>query len=322
MDASLLLPRDVPLGGPRAMTVRRTLPHRDRRTIGPWCFVDHYGPHHRDPSSVRPLMDVPPHPHTGLQTVSWLLDGEVLHRDSVGNVATIRPGELNLMTAGHGIAHSEESIVSAGTSPATALHGVQLWVALPDTARHQQAHFEHHADLPHVPNDAATVTVFLGALAGTVSPAATYSPILGAEVRLQPGGSVELSLDIDFEHGVLAVQGEVTVDGDPVPHAALRHQPPGRRSMILHSEHGATALLLGGPPFDEPLLMWWNFVGRTHDEIAEARNDWEKDVRFGHVHGYDGGPLPAPALPPVRLRPHAPATLDLVTGPAAPTPMS
>src|SRR5689334_12867348 len=174
----VLEPRDVPLGGPRAMTVRRTLPQRQRSLIGAWCFADHYGP---DDVGATGGMDVPPHPHCGLQTVSWLFSGEIEHRDSLGSHALIRPGELNLMTGGLGIAHSE-----VATPSTTVLHGAQLWVALPDRNRNAPKAFQHYVPEPTLV-DGASVSVFLGSLAGTTSPVETYTPLLGAEIVLDAG---------------------------------------------------------------------------------------------------------------------------------------
>ncbi len=294
---SLLEPREVPLGGPRAMLVRRTLPHRDIRTIGAWCFVDHYGVR----GAVADTMSVPPHPHIGLQTVSWLLEGEVAHRDSVGNAQVVRPGELNLMTAGRGIAHSEYSLADQRAS--VGLFGIQLWVALPEAHRAQAPHFEHHDDLPTFSDGELTATVLLGELAGVRSPAATYSPILGAELRLGPGAEVVLDLERDLEHGLLAADGDVEVDGSAVPFGTLRYQGWGRSRLHLSSRSGATALLLGGEPLAEQLLMWWNFVARSHEEIVAARQDWQGGRRFGAVVDDEHAPLPAPELPNVALRP-------------------
>jgi quercetin 2,3-dioxygenase len=180
----VLRPREVPLGGPRALRVRRTLPQRHRSLIGAWCFADHYGPHDvRDSAG----MDVPPHPHTGLQTVSWLFHGEIEHRDSAGVHQLVRPGELNLMTAGAGICHSEVS-----TASTTILHGVQLWVALPDSGRNTARDFDHFVPEP-VSLDGATVRVFLGELGGERSPVHTFTPLLGAQVDLAAGARVELA---------------------------------------------------------------------------------------------------------------------------------
>jgi quercetin 2,3-dioxygenase len=299
--AGVLHPRDVPLGGPRAIRVRRTLPQRERSLIGAWCFVDHYGPH-----DVRtgPGMDVPPHPHTGLQTVSWLFSGEVEHRDSAGVHAMIRPGELNLMTAGAGICHSEVSTVGS-TAGTQFLHGVQLWVALPDSDRDTGRDFAHH--VPSLRRVAgAQVRVFLGELAGTRSPVHTFTPLLGAQVDLRPGATVTFDVNPTFEHGVLLDQGSVQAEATTLEIADLWYQSPGHDSLVLANRGAepARVLVLGGPPFGEQLIMWWNFVGRTHDEIVRYRQMWQdEDARFGAVTGYPGGRLPAPPLPNGELRP-------------------
>ena len=290
---TLLEPREVPLGGPRAMLVRRTLPHREIRTIGAWCFVDHFGPPHAPSQAVG--MHVPPHPHIGLQTVTWLLDGDVEHRDSLGSRQLVHPGELNVMTAGRGIAHSEDSLGPADDG----LHGVQLWTALPDGERHQSPHFEHHGDLPVLTAAGVRATVFVGSLDGARSAAAAYSPLLGVEFVLAEGARTTLPLDADFEHGVLAVEGEPVVAGVRVAPSSLLHLPVGRRELAI--EGPGRFLLLGGTPFGEDLLMWWNFVARDHDEIARARQDWEAGCGFGHVD-HPAGPLAAPALPTTRLK--------------------
>src|SRR5690606_15787839 len=219
---------------------------------------------------------------------SWLVAGEVLHRDSLGSLQAIRPGGLNLMTAGRGISHSEESRLGL-------LHGVQLWVALPDGHRQVAPSFEHHAELPVLSGPGFAATVFLGGLGGVRSPATAYSPLAGAEVAVD--GDAELPLDPAFEHGVLLLDGEVS----PLPAGPLRYLPPGRDRLRL-SGHGRV-LLIGGEPFAEEIVMWWNFVGRDHDEIAAFRKEWMEGDGFGTVRGYDGEPLPAPALPGVRLKP-------------------
>ena len=299
-EVEVLEPRDVPLGGPRAMTVRRTLPQRRRSLIGAWCFADHYGP---DDVSATGGMDVPPHPHTGLQTVSWLFTGEIEHRDSLGSHAMVRPGELNLMTGGRGIAHSEVS-----TPETTTLHGVQLWVALPDAHRDAPRDFQHHVPEPVSLADGATLSVFLGSLAGHTSPVQTFTPLLGAEVTVQPGASVALDLDDTHEHGLLADTAGLTVDGARVPRASLAYLAPGRRSLTLanDADRPARAILLGGAPFEEEIVMWWNFVGRSHEDVVAAREAWMAgDDRFGEVHGYAGTiqHLPAPVIPGVRIKP-------------------
>lgn len=292
----ILTAREVPLGGPRALLVRRTLPQRARTLIGAWCFADHYGP------DTTPMI-VPPHPHTGLQTVSWLFDGEIEHRDSGGHHQFVRPGELNLMTGGHGISHSEVS-----TRSGEILHGVQLWVALPDSARHAPRDLQFHVPEP-VRANGAVARVFLGSVPGVASsPVRTFTPLLGAELVLDPGTTFELPLDETFEHGVLLDQGAVTVAGTSVKEAELAYLAPRRASVELRAGDDAPArmLVLGGPPFGDEIVMWWNFVARSHDEIVEYRADWEAgSERFGRVDGYRGEPsrLPAPPLPNVVIKP-------------------
>jgi quercetin 2,3-dioxygenase len=302
----VLRPREVPLGGPRAIRVRRTLPQQQRSLIGAWCFADHYGPHDLRRSSG---MDVPPHPHTGLQTISWLFSGEVEHRDSAGVHAIIRPGELDLMTAGAGICHSEVSL--PGDRDATAvLHGVQLWAALPDSARNTGRDFDHYAPEP-ISLPGAVARIFLGQLAGSRSPVHTFTPLLGAQLDLEPGARVALDLDPTFEHGVLCDQGAVALHGATLAVGDLCYQGPGSSALSLHNDgdQAGRVLLLGGTPLTEQLVMWWNFVGRSHAEIVAYRQLWEDaDERFGAVQGYRGTPvrLPAPPLPTTRLRPRPP----------------
>ncbi|MBB2988488.1 pirin family protein [Terracoccus luteus] len=339
----VMTPREVPLGGPRAMTVRRTLPQRQRSLIGAWCFLDHYGP---DDVASTGGMRVPGHPHTGLQTVSWLFTGEVEHRDTTGVHAMVRPGELNLMTAGSGIAHSEFS-----TPSTSVLHGAQLWLALPDATRHVAPTFEHYAP-PAVERPGATARVFLGALLGSRSPVVTHSPLLGAEIVLDAGASLTLDapagLQPGFEHGLLVDIGGVTLGGGAgagnegvavgesvaVERGELAYLPVGLGEVTITAtdDEPARVLLLGGEPFGEQIVMWWNFIGRTHDEVVAYREAWEREREAaGDVDGVDGvdgvngadgalgggedpgsryGPfpdawdstLPAPPMPPLRLR--------------------
>ncbi|MFE2088638.1 pirin family protein [Streptomyces sp. NPDC059460] len=296
-EVEVLTARDVPLGGQRAMTVRRTLPQRARTLIGAWCFADHYGP---DLVADSGGMDVAPHPHTGLQTVSWLFTGEIEHRDSLGTHAFVRPGEINLMTGGHGISHSEVS-----TPDTTVLHGVQLWLALPDEHRHAPRNFQHHAPEP-LRIDGAEIRVFLGTLAGETSPVRTFTPLLGAELLLDPGATVTLDVDPAFEHGLLVDEGDVHLVGTVLQPAELGYVTTGRTTLTLTnaSDHRARAVLLGGTPFEEEIVMWWNFIGRSHQDIVEAREEWERaSDRFGSVDGYPGDRLPAPALPNAVIAP-------------------
>jgi redox-sensitive bicupin YhaK (pirin superfamily) len=280
-------PREVPLGGVRAMSVDRVMPQRGLPTVGAWCFLDAFGPHETS-------MVVLPHPHTGLQTVTWPLAGEIHHRDSLGSDVVVRPGQLNLMTAGRGVAHSEIS-VSSGL-----LHGLQLWVALPADHAFGEPTFEQHVDLPVHGSTGLTATVLLGAVGGAVSPATTYTPLVGADVTVAGGG--ELPLRPDFEHAVFAVS-DVVVEGVPLRKSQLLYLGTGRTSVALSAPAGR-AFLLGGEPFPDDLVMWWNFVGRTHEEIETARRDWTAgSSRFGVVDGHDGARIPAPDLPGVRLTP-------------------
>lgn len=281
--------------------VRRLLPQRVLRTIGAWCFLDHYGP---DDTSAGPGMRVPPHPHIGLQTASWLFDGLVLHRDSLGSEQLIRPGELNLMTSGRGIAHSEES--PAGR-PAL-LHGVQLWIALPAAHQFAEPDFAHHADLPVVYSGDARITVVAGSHAGERSPATVFSPLVGLEVALPDGGSVALPAAEGFEYGVLAADGPAGVACPAIAgHAAriepgmLAHLPAGVPSITLSAAGPCRFFVVGGVPLGERLVMWWNFVARTAVEITTARNAWAAG-EFGEVRGYAGEPLAAPELPPGGLK--------------------
>lgn len=211
-----LAAREVVLG--RSTHVRRILPHRRHRMIGAWCFLDHYGP---DDVTIDGGMWVPPHPHTGLQTVTWLFEGTGIHTDSLGSHQEIRPGQLNVMTAGRGICHAE---VSPPDAPQY-LHGVQLWVCLPDEARDATPPaFDHLADLPRLVEPGIELTVFVGELAGCASAAPTYTPLVGAELRMAPGASVNLPLREDFEHGVLAVSEDLIVAGTDLPRHRMSYQ--------------------------------------------------------------------------------------------------
>lgn len=289
-----LEPRVVPLGGVRAMNVLRTLPHRDIPTVGAWCFLDRFGP-----DEVR--MRVEPHPHIGLQTVTWPLLGEIRHRDSVGNDVTVQRGVLNLMTAGSGISHSEYSV----TDEAIPLDALQFWVALPDSARHNHAAFEQHADLPTVGlGDEVTATVVLGELGGVISPATVHTPIVGAEIAITGNRTAEIPLRVDWEYAVLLVEGEAVVDGRPLDRNSMLFLGDSRSSIQVSGKDGALLFLIGGAPFEEDLVMWWNFAARTHEEIVQARDEWESGTgEFGHVITHGPERVPAPPLPHVRLLP-------------------
>jgi quercetin 2,3-dioxygenase len=295
----VLTARDVPLGGVRAMHVRRTLPQRARSLIGAWCFADHYGP---EEVAATGGMFIPPHPHTGLQTVSWLFAGELEHRDSLGTHTLVRPGELNIMTGGHGICHSEVSSAATRT-----LQGVQLWVALRDASRDAPRDFQHHVP-PPTDLGGGLARVFLGECGGARSPVRTFTPLLGVELTVQPEATLTLEVDPRFEHGLLVDTGTVTLAGTGLGRADLGYLDVGttQLGLVNPTNESARLLLLGGPPFGEQIVMWWNFVARSHEEIVAFRDDWQNESdRFGRIDGWDGTPrrLPGPALPNVRIKP-------------------
>jgi hypothetical protein len=318
--------REVLLG--ESTKVRRLLPNLGRRLVGPWCFVDHYGPEELTPvgegvpggadSASTPGMRVPPHPHIGLQTVSWLLDGEVRHRDSIGNDQVVRPGELGLMTSGRGIAHAEHSPAPEPAPtptprrpavPPALLHGAQLWVALPDGSRDVAPAWEHHANLPVLADSGMRATVLMGTVAGASSPGRAYSPLVGLDVALDAGGDGLLPLEPDFEYALLSMSGSVEVENAVLDVGSMLYLGCGRRELRLRAAAGPPAgagarmLLLGGEPFGEEIVMWWNFVARSAEEIAVARARWEDGGYFGEVTGHPGERLAAPPLPAGRLKP-------------------
>jgi redox-sensitive bicupin YhaK (pirin superfamily) len=262
--------------------VRRALPRRPRRTVGAWCFADHMGP--ATVTEDRGL-DVGPHPHIGLQTVTWLIAGEALHRDSLGTEQVIAPGQLNLMTAGHGISHSEE----ATGAYAGELQGIQLWVAQPERTRHGEPAFEHHAELPLVDLGAGTGTVLVGQLLDGSSPARRDTDHLGVDLDLR-SGRTDVPLDPSHEHAVVVLEGRVAVDGRDVEPGVLAYLGTGHEGLELATDSSARAMLLGGAPFDDELVMWWNYVARTRDEVVAAHRAWSAGDtdRFGAV----ASPLP------------------------------
>jgi redox-sensitive bicupin YhaK (pirin superfamily) len=269
-----------------ALDIRRALPVRQRRMVGPWCFVDRYGP--LSFVDGKP-MDVAPHPHIGIQTVSWLLDGEVLHQDSLGFEATVRPHGVNVMTAGSGIAHAEQT----PEANRGRLDGVQLWVTLPDADRHVGPSFEHVVEVPRLELRGGAAQVFIGALDDAASPARHFSEIVGADVDVRD--VVTLPLAREFEHALLLLAGDCEADGEPIAADTLYYLAPGRDEISARTRASARLLLLGGVPFPEKVLMWWNFVARDAGEMARARDEWESG-RFGAVRGYRGERIAAPPL--------------------------
>lgn len=290
--------REVPLGGVRGVTVHRSLPQRDLPTVGAWCFLDHFG----SGSPTNPQgHDIDPHPHIGLQTVTWPLDGRVRHRDSVGSDVEIWPGQLNIMTSGRGIAHSEYRVPGHASG-----EGLQLWIALPGETAAIAPHFEQHRDLPEFDLPGVHGTVLIGSLGGVTSAATAYTPIVGADLRVAGDTDVALPLDPTFEHAVLVIEGGLSIEGTKVTPGSLFYLGSDRTEIRLHDTEGAHLLLVGGEPFGEDLVMWWNFVARSHEEIEAARNDWENHdlARFPDIAGHTPDQrIPAPPLPGLHLKP-------------------
>jgi redox-sensitive bicupin YhaK (pirin superfamily) len=259
-----------------SLTVHRVLPRRPHRTVGAWCFADLMDP--VDVTEDRGV-EIGPHPHMGLQTVTWLVSGELVHRDSLGSEQPIRTGQLNLMTAGHGIAHAEENTGRYRGE----LQGAQLWVAQPDDTRDGPAAFEHHAELPKLELGGAEATVLVGDFGGAVSPARRDTDHVGVDLALTPPGTT-VPLRPEYEYAVAVLVGSVALGDLTAERGTLAYLGTGREECRLDVRTAARALLLGGRPFDEPILMWWNFVARTRDEVSAARRQWAADDdRFGDV---------------------------------------
>lgn len=288
----LILPRAADLG--EGMIVRRALPTRQRRMVGAWCFLDHAGPVDFAPGGG---MHVGAHPHTCLQTFTWLIDGEVLHRDSLGHEQWIRPGEVNLMTAGHGIVHTEDSAPGARR-----LHAAQLWIALPPELADCPPAFEHYPDLPRWQDAGCTLTLLAGRFGGRESPARIHTPLVGMDLLASQDAQLALPLDPSFEYGLLPMEGGMDIGSQHFATDEFAYIPPGRERITLDLTTGSRILLVGGEPFGEPVTMWWNFVGHDKAAIAQAQRDWEGggevgSVRFGPVKGGEDRRLVAPPLP-------------------------
>ncbi len=270
--------------------VARTLPSRLRRTIGAWCFLDHAGPASFAPGQG---MRVGAHPHTGLQTFTWMLEGEVLHRDSLGNEQLIRPGQVNLMTAGRGIAHTEES-----TADETRLHAAQLWIALPARVADMAPRFDHYPDLPRWREGGAEAVLLAGEFMGRHSPVLVHSPLVGVDWFAPQAATLTLPLNPAFEYGLMPLTGPATAQGQPLAPDELLYLPAGGSELRLELPAGTRALLIGGAPFGEDITIWWNFVGHGKAYIAQAQRDWQgRSERFGEVPGTGGARLDAPPTP-------------------------
>ncbi|TLF52775.1 pirin family protein [Halomonas urmiana] len=281
-------PRTADVGG---IPVNRVLPSRQRRLVGAWCFLDHAGPAVFEVGSRG--LRVGPHPHIGLQTFTWMIEGEVLHRDSLGNEQVIRPGQVNLMTAGWGISHTEESVAGE-----IRLHAAQLWIALPEADRRTDPRFDHYPTLPRWQETGTDFTLLVGEFAGHRAPTLAFSALVGLDLASEQGGTLALVLREDFEYGVLPLEGGLEIEGDTFPANELAYLGSGRDGVTLTLPAGGRAILVGGEPLGEEILVWWNFVGHSKAEIAEAQRDWEAgSERFGSIPAFEGEALMPPPLP-------------------------
>lgn len=294
--AEVIKPRSVKLTTRTGIKVDRLLPSSTIRMIGPWCFLDHFLPHDKDE-----IMSVAAHPHAGLQTVTWLFSGEVHHHDSLGSDQKIFPGELNLMTAGKGISHSE--ISNKANVP---LHGVQLWVALDEKSRNIEPRFSHYDDLPEVIEAFYRAKILAGQVFGIGSNTEFFSPLIAAEITISSKEEFKVEINNNFEHGVMAISEKIEIANQILDVGELYYQPTGASFFKIKAPIGSKLLLIGGEPFTEEIVMWWNFVGRSHEEIAEMRNLWEtKSKIFGEVHDDINERIPAPIMPMIKLKPRA-----------------
>lgn len=283
--------RRAEIGG--GLVIRRALPHKRRRTVGAWCFFDHAGPLDYE---VGGGLGVGPHPHIGLQTFTWMIEGEVIHRDSLGNEQLITPGQVNLMTAGGGIAHAEDS----APGRAGRLHAAQLWIALPDAERHRAPAFRNYPELPLIETGDFAVRVLAGSALGETSPVGVYTPLVGLDVTAERAAALTLPLEPEFEHAALVLSGSAGIDGEVLAPETLLYLGTGRRELGIRCDSPLRLLLIGGVPFAEEILLWWNFVARTPGEMEHATDDWNAGRRFGAVVGSPSARLTAPEV--ARLR--------------------
>lgn len=274
----------------KGTVIKRALPSRQKRLIGAWCFLDHAGPV-TFPQGEG--LDVGPHPHIGLQTFTWMIEGTMMHNDSLGSKQLIRPKQVNLMTAGRGISHTE-----VAPDNETHMHAAQLWIALPDDKLKIDPRFDHYPELPVVEKEGIEYTVLVGEFLGKTSPVEVYTPLLGVDLTAQESVTTRLTLNPKFEYGFMALEGTATIHGHELNQDNLVVLEPGLEQIEISIHQNSRVLLLGGEPFESPILLWWNFVGRTQEELLTAREQWVNgDERFGSIPEYDGPRLEAPAFP-------------------------
>ncbi|TCD04930.1 pirin family protein [Erythrobacteraceae bacterium CFH 75059] len=270
--------------------VRRALPSKARSMVGPFIFVDQFGPAQL---ALGEGMDVRPHPHINLATVTWLFEGAIDHRDSVGSFATIRPGQVNLMTAGRGIVHSERS-PSQDRARGPRLYGMQTWLALPDEREELDPAFEAQTELPIVEDSGARATVVMGTLWGRRAPTTTHADTIYADIVLGARSSIPVDADAD-ERAVMLIAGDAAIGGVPLNLYELTVLRPGL-ALKLESATGARVVLLGGEAFRTPRHVWWNFVSSSRDRIEQAKRDWLAG-RFPLVPGDTEEYIPLPERP-------------------------
>jgi quercetin 2,3-dioxygenase len=277
------------------LMIRRALPSHERRLVGAWCFLDHAGPLTFGPGGG---LGVGPHPHIGLQTFTWMIEGALVHRDSLGNEQRITPGQVNLMTAGRGISHAEDS----ESATAGRLHAVQLWIALPDSQRQCAPAFRNYPQLPRLERGGFTVRVLAGKALGATSPVEVFSPLLGLDCSAAGAAQLQLPVDPQFEHAALVLEGSASIEGEALAPGTFLYLGRARESLSLRCAAATRLILVGGAPFNEEVLLWWNFVARDAGEMEQATRDWNEGRRFGVVRGSPSRPLVAPDVRGLRLR--------------------
>ena len=281
------------------MAVHRALPTRMLRSVGHWCFLDHMGPHDFDTQDQG--LHVGAHPHIGLQTFTWMIDGEIMHRDSLGNAQVISAGQVNLMTAGRGISHTEDSVGAKRT-----VHGAQLWIALPEEHQDAEPAFSHHPRLPGWNEGDCRVTVMAGSCGEFHSPVPLFSPMVGLDVTsTDKDGAVRLPLRRDFEYALMVLRGSAGVRGESkvtdtdslVEADQFVYWPPGEAGLRLTLAPNSQVIVLGGVPLAKRLTIWWNFVAFDRERIRQAWHDWEGgSARFGSIEGMEHTRIAAPPL--------------------------
>lgn len=285
----VVVPRSVDLGD---FAVRRALPHSTRRTVGPFVFFDHFGPAEFKAGNG---LDVRPHPHIGLSTLTYLYDGEIIHRDTLGVQAAIHPGEVNWMTAGRGIVHSERTAPERRVE-GEPLHGLQLWVAMPAKEEEIEPSFVHLGgeELPFFEGEGKAVRVVAGTIFGRTSPLKTTSETIFADISLAAGAA--LPLDADYEERAIYVStGEISIDEDRFGAGQLLIFRPGDR-LTVRAEQPSRIAVLGGAPLDGRRYVWWNFVSSRRERIEQAKEEW-KQGHFGKIPGDEIEFIPLPEKP-------------------------